>query len=98
VKLRHDLVLVTWDDAGSVDAGWEEESALKSEPLLVYSIGFVAKRTRKEIFLATNVGADVQCHHQFRIPRKMIQSIHVIGKRGSEFPVAIEAANANTAD
>jgi len=92
VKLRHDLVLVTWDDAGSVDAGWEDESALKSGPLLVYSIGFVAKRTRKEIFLATNVGADAHCHHQFRIPRKTIISTQVIGKRGSEFPGATEAA------
>lgn len=93
MKLRHDLVLITWDDAGSVDAGWEDEAALKSGPLLVYSVGFIVKRTRTEILLATNVGADAQCHHQFRIPRKMITSTQIIAKRGSEFPVATEVVH-----
>jgi len=87
MKLRHELALITWDDAGSIDVGWEHEDALKPGPLIVHSIGFVAKRTRKEIVLATNVGVSEQCHHQFRIPRKMIVQWQTIAKRGSEFPI-----------
>jgi len=42
--------------------------------------------------VASTVGDLVHCHAQFQIPRKMVQSIETIGRRGTEFPVATEAA------
>jgi len=90
VKLRHDLVLVTWDDAAELNLGWMDESEVEARPMLVRTVGFLIRKTSQHVIVASTVGDLVHCHAQFQIPRKMIVSIETIGKRGSEFPVATE--------
>jgi len=93
MRLRHDLVLVTWDDAAELNLGWQDESDVVAKPMLVRTVGFVVRKTPRHIIVASTVGDLIHCHAQFQIPRKMIVTIEIIGKRGSEFPV-IESPNA----
>jgi hypothetical protein len=88
VKLRHDLVLVTWDDAAELNLGWMEESEVVAKPMLVRTVGFIIRKNKQHIIVASTIGDFAHCHAQFQIPRKMVQSIHVIARRGSEFPTA----------
>jgi len=94
MKLRHDLVLVTWDDAAELNLGWMEESEVVAKPMLVRTVGFVIRKTSKHIIVASTIGDHAHCHAQFQIPRAMVVTIETIGKRGSEFPVATESPNA----
>lgn len=92
MKLRHDLVLVTWDDAAELNLGWMDESEVIARPMLVRTVGFLIKRNKQHVIVASTIGDFAHCHAQFQIPRKMVVSIDIIGKRGSEFPI-IETPN-----
>lgn len=93
VKLRHDLMLITWDDAAELNLGWQDESEVEAKPMLVRTVGFLIRKTTKHVIVASTVGDLVHCHAQFQIPRKMIVTMQTIAKRGTEFPVATEVAN-----
>lgn len=88
MKLRHDLVLVTWDDAAELNLGWMEESEIEAKPMIVRTVGFMVRKTKKHVIVASTIGDHAHCHAQFQIPRQMIQSIEVLGRRGAEFPTA----------
>lgn len=81
MRLRHDLVLVTWDDAGELALGWVQDNEINPKEMLVYSIGFLIKKTPNHIVLANTVEAAANTN-QFQIPRKMIKSIEIIAKKG----------------
>jgi hypothetical protein len=95
MKLRHDLVLVTWDDAAELSLGWMDEAELDPKLMIVRTCGFLVRKSKHHIIVASTVGDYAHCHAQFQIPRKMIQSIHVLGRRGTEFPTT-EASHAHT--
>lgn len=81
---KHDLVLITWDDAGELALGWVQDSEIVPKELLVYSVGFLVKKTPKHIVLASTVGEPSANTNQFQIPRKMIKSIEIILKKGTQ--------------
>jgi hypothetical protein len=95
MRLRHDLVLITWDDAGELGLGWVMDSEVKPKQMLVHTIGFVIARTRSHIVISSTVSEPFANHAQFQIPRKMIQTQQIIGKRGTEFPTAQKANDGN---
>lgn len=80
---KHDLVLITWDDAGELALGWVQDSEIVPKELLAYSVGFLVKKTPKHVVLASTVGEPSANTNQFQIPRKMIKSIEIITKKGS---------------
>ena len=88
MKLRHDLVLVTWDDAAELNLGWMDESEVIARPMLVRTVGFLITKNKQHVIVASTIGDFAHCHAQFQIPRKMVVSIDIIGKRGTEFPIA----------
>lgn len=90
MKLRHDVVLVIWDDAAQLNLGWMEEVDIEVRQMLVCTLGYLVKKTRQHILVASTVGEHAHCHAQFQIPRKMIQDIKVIARRGAEFPAIVE--------
>jgi hypothetical protein len=88
LKLRHDLVLITWDDAGELSLGWVQDHEIQPKEMLAVSIGLLAAKTPKHLVIVSTVGETESCCHQFQIPRRMVKHIQVIAKRGSEFPNA----------
>lgn len=86
MKLRHDLVLITWDDAGELALGWVQDSEVIPKELLAYSVGFLIKKTPKHVVLASTIGEPLANTNQFQIPRKMIKTIEIIQKRGTNGP------------
>lgn len=90
MKLRHDLVLVTWDDAAELALGWVDESELEAKPMLVRTVGFLVRKTPKHIIVAGTVGDRMHCHAQFQIPRAMVTGIDIIAKKGTEYPPSAE--------
>ena len=97
MKLRHDLVLITWDDAAELNLGWMDEAEVEARPMVVRTVGFVIRKTRRHIIVASTIGDHAHCHAQFQIPRQMVQTMQTIATRGSEFPTT-EAQNATTED
>jgi hypothetical protein len=93
IQLRHDLCLITWDDAAELNLGWQDESDVEARPMLVRTVGFLIRKTKAHVIVASTIGDLAHCHAQFQIPRKMIVSMQTIAKRGSEFPVATEVVN-----
>lgn len=83
---KHDLVLITWDDAGELALGWVQDSEIVPKELLAYSVGFLVKKTPKHVVLASTVGEPSANTNQFQIPRKMIKSIEIIVKGASLRP------------
>lgn len=81
---KHDLVLITWDDAGELALGWVQDSEIVPKELLAYSVGFLVKKTPKHVVLASTVGEPSANTNQFQIPRKMIKSIEIILKKGTQ--------------
>jgi hypothetical protein len=94
VRLRHDLVHILWDDAAELMLGWMDESEVEAKEMLVHTVGFLVRKTRKHIIVASTIGELVHCHAQFQIPRAMIRHITIIAKRGTEFPTTNEAPDA----
>ena len=86
MKLRHDLILVTWDDAGELGLGWIQDSEIQVKEMLVHTIGFCLKRTRSHIIIASTVSEPYANHAQFQIPVKMVKKVEIIAKKGSEYP------------
>lgn len=86
MKLRYDLVFVTWDDASSLPIGWAQDDEIKPKPELAYTVGFMLKRNKDHLVIASTLDDEKASNHHFQIPRKMIRSQIVIVKRGSEFP------------
>jgi hypothetical protein len=94
MKLRHDLVFIFWDDAGPLDLGWIDEAEIKrTEPMLVGTPGYIVRKTKDHLIVAMHAGEQYHCHTQFQIPRKMVKSVHVIARRGTEFPLPTSEPN-----
>ena len=91
MKLRHDLLLVTWDDAGELGLGWVQDSEVFPKEMLVHTIGFCLRKTKTHIVLASTVSEPYANHAQFQIPVKMVKKIDILGKKGTEFPYYGEA-------
>jgi hypothetical protein len=90
---KHDLVLITWDDAGELALGWVQDSEIVPKELLAYSVGFLVKKTPKHVVLASTVGEPSANTNQFQIPRKMIKSIEIIVPKRAVF---LDRRNQNT--
>lgn len=73
-------VMVYWDDATELPAGWTDEVG-KVEPAMALSVGFLIKETRDHIILALDI--DPNGHHNGRsqIPRGMVKKIKVLKKK-----------------
>ena len=68
--------------------GWMmDEEIQTTKPQLAYTIGFVLKRNKDHLVIASTIDDEKASNHHFQIPRKMIRSQAVIAKRGSEFPI-----------
>lgn len=67
-------VIVYWRDA-EVDVGWERASSSEDrEAPLITSLGFILKRTKKEIVLAADVSKD-DTNRRIVIPASWIDRI-----------------------
>ena len=81
-------MLVTWDDAASLSLGWQQDEEIQPKQQLAHTLGFVLKRTKEHLVIASTVDDEKASNHHFQIPRKMILEQKVIAKRGQEFPIA----------
>lgn len=73
-KKQPKVVAIQWLDAVA-GAGWTDH-ADAPEASVIYSVGFLVKKTRKEVTIATSVGAaDNEHNGSMTIPRGMIQSM-----------------------
>ena len=101
MKLRHDLVLLEWDDASPVLPGWQLPEEIKAEAQVAYTIGFCIKRSRDHIIISSTFDDSNATNHHFQLPRKMIRKQIVLAKRGSTlaslFPPT-EPQHADTTD
>ena len=80
------LVIVQWHDATSDESGWKKVAKVRAmKPLLVTSVGFIAKKTRKRLTLVASV-VHGECDGDVVIPRGWIKSIRrlVERKRGKK--------------
>jgi hypothetical protein len=51
------LLLIRWQDSCASDLGWSFTDRLgKMRPVLIETVGWVVKRTKKQVTLAQNVG------------------------------------------
>ncbi|MCZ2099180.1 MAG: hypothetical protein LC121_23560 [Anaerolineae bacterium] len=66
------VVAIVWLDAVA-GAGWTDHDEAP-EAATIYTVGFLVKKTRKEVTIATSVG-DTEHNGSMTIPRGMIQSM-----------------------
>ena len=85
MKLRHDLLLVTWDDASSLPLGWQMDEEISPKQQIARTIGFCLAKTKAHLVLASTVDDERASTHHFQIPRKMILETQVIAKKGTDF-------------
>jgi hypothetical protein len=84
MKLRHDLIQVVWDDAGEVGAGWVQDHEIQPREMIAITVGFLIAKTKTHLVIASTVGEYLANTAQFQIPRKMIKTVSVLFKKGSE--------------
>lgn len=84
MRLRHDLIQVTWDDAGELGAGWVQDHEIQPKEMIAITVGFLIAKTRTHLVIASTVGEFVANTAQFQIPRKMVKTVSTICKKGSE--------------
>ena len=84
MKFSHDIVMVTWDDAGELGLGWQQDDQIKPSKQLARTIGFLLAKTREHLVIASTVDDAKASVHHFQIPRKMIQKLEIYGAKGSE--------------
>lgn len=66
------LLIVTWYDAVSDDAGWKSiEKVAKQQPPVVRSVGWEIRRTKRHVTLAASIIED-HCDGDVTIPLGMI--------------------------
>lgn len=69
-------VLVTWRDTTTQHAGWLSiEDASKLAPSVVRTVGFVVRRSKREIVLVQSVSNDGDALTSIVIPRDWVQSV-----------------------
>lgn len=67
------LVLITWVDAVSDEAGWKSIVKVQAQrPPVVRSVGWVVRRTRSHITLAASIIED-HCDGDVTIPIGMVK-------------------------
>lgn len=67
------LVMVTWVDAVSDEAGWKSIASVQNQrPPVVRSVGWVMKRTRSHLTLAASIIGD-HCDGDVTIPIGMVK-------------------------
>lgn len=69
------IVAIVWHDAVAA-AGWTDH-ADAAPPAEIHSVGWLIKRTRSHVTIATSIGGD-EHNGSMTIPRGMIQSLVVI--------------------
>lgn len=79
-KQLFDAVMVLWDDATELPAGWTDEVE-EVEPALAISVGFLIKETKDHIVLALDIDANGHHNGRSQIPRGMVKSIKVLKKK-----------------
>ncbi len=75
------LVLVSWDDATELEAGWSDDLD-DIGPHLATSVGFLIKRTKSHIVLAMDVDKDGMHNGRAQIPRGMVKHMKVLKRAG----------------
>ena len=73
-------VEVTWIDA-SMNTGWStKEEALKVQPPVCYSVGWLLKRTRKMVLLVLSRGEGENSHvaDVLTIPAGMVKKVRTL--------------------
>lgn len=89
---RHDLVAIEWDDASTLDFGWQHGEAIEPEPQLACTVGFLYKRTKDHLVVHSTFDAGDGTVHHFQIPRKMVREMQILVPKGSEIcPLALPA-------
>lgn len=67
--------------------GWMQDGEMKTtQPQLAYTFGFIYKKTKEHLVIASTFDDHKASNHHFQIPRKMIREQRLIAKRGKEFP------------
>ena len=74
-----DLVLVTWDDAASVDQWRPIEDAASDKPAIIETVGFVVYNDRSHLTLAGSYYDRTVCSTML-IPRAVVKSVKVLRK------------------
>lgn len=75
-EYRYDVVEVIWDDAETLETGWDL-SPKDLKEALVMTIGFLIKETRKHIVI-TSTTDGININGGIQIPKKMILSRKII--------------------
>lgn len=72
------LVEVLWYDAAT-DHGWEEERDAKVEVHEVLTVGFLIKKSKNGIVIASSIGPEDRSHNsRMTIHKRMIKSIREV--------------------
>ena len=66
-------MLVVWDDASSLDAGWYDPDEVPKNQL-VTTVGFLVAESEEHVVLAQSTD-DVWVNGRFQIPKKMIREM-----------------------
>ena len=75
-----ELVLITWDDASTLEHGWTDPADERPVAQIVTTVGFLVAQTDGYIVIAhTTDGAFV--NGRFQIPRGMIRTIKPLRKK-----------------
>jgi hypothetical protein len=76
--MKFSIVMVVWDDATELDGWTDGDEEIK--PCLVYSVGYLVRKTKDHIVLAQDIAADgMQCGRG-QIPRGMVRKITTLRK------------------
>jgi len=78
-KPKRPIVLVTWDDAATLDLGWSKENPVP-EPHIMFSVGFLLTETNDHIVLAMDTDIGLGHNGQGQIPKGMIRSMKILKK------------------
>jgi hypothetical protein len=79
--MRIPIVLVFWEDAGGTGGWFDNEGAEKfhKDPILVWEVGLLYKRTRKVISFSTSITSEENKGSLNKVPMGCVRSIVTLG-------------------
>lgn len=78
-EIPYDIVFIVWDDAESLEAGWDTPPTTLKESLAM-TVGFLVKETKKHVMIShTTDGNNI--NGRLQIPKGMIKSMKVLHEK-----------------
>ena len=80
--MKHPLVKCVWNDASSDENEWKEDSELDDGDELVTTVGFLVRKTKNFIWIASSVYEGYN-NSRTKIPKGMIKELTTLSEDSS---------------